>query len=949
MNIIYRICCFLFFSVVSTTAFSQVKDSSFVGMVKGVALDSAHNYVLQSATIAVYKIKDSSLISYQLSNNFGEFQFKELPVGIPLKIVISYSGYQSFNKKFIIPADKKEIDLSNLNVERLTNQLDEVVIEYVPPVRMNGDTLEFNASAFKLDKNAVVEDLLRKLPGVTIWGDGVIMVNGKEVSSLLVDGKPFFGGDSKVAIQNLPKTAIDKIQVYQQNQDVENPLDSVTQVNIKLRKDKRAGKFGKIGGGYGTRDRFEADGSINFFSPHTQFGIVAAGNNVNKIANNANSLMRNSTYKNNGVSLEYQPNFRAQGLNRPGSGGFTFQQDFLENPAWQKKDRISADYFIRNNDNENLRQTQTLTTFTGDSSRIQNNVSVNNSVNTNQNFNFKYEKETEKYSFNISPVFNAETRNNHREQKRNSSSSTQGLQSTNNTINNGSNDSKNMQVRVEYNARKDYLKNRRFPSDDFQVDYTLYTGQDNSEQNNLTDFVSLLNPNENKKYDRKYNNQSKSFNHSLTFQSGDLKRLIFGYHNFAGIILRLQNNLSINARNEDRIVKDIDTISKVYIPNQYLSNSTKYSTFNEMPALTLRKNFNKGLTNRYSKNVSIYFSARWQFYNQKNISDHSFQNIDGSYQKFIPNANINYTNNQFGDYQTTYSLRYSATSGYPNVNQIAPLVDSSNLYSIQKGNVDLKPYDKRELSFSLNHNNNKSKTTFNYAMNVQAGFINNNIIDSSIIDNSGRTTHYSVNANGNKYINISGNLNKAFKLNDHQIQVNFSTSFGISKNPNYVNSILNFSDNFNNRYNVNLYYTLKDFLAINLGQSLSFYNSKQSGFNNRKFGNSNKATSLSASASLTKKISLSSNVSYNQSASTNANNIDFTIWNANANYRFLKGNNAELKFAALDLLHQNISVINYGSNNNLTTGTVNVLQNYYIVTFSYFPRRFGKNKRRNKK
>ncbi|QEC73518.1 Plug domain-containing protein [Arachidicoccus ginsenosidivorans] len=104
---------------------------------------------------------------------------------------------------------------------------------------MNGDTLEFNADAFHLDPNAVAEDLLRKLPGVVVWGDGTITVHGREVSRVLVNGKPFFGGDTKVATQNLPKKAVEKVQVYQQSKNKDNPLDSITEVNIQLKKAKR--------------------------------------------------------------------------------------------------------------------------------------------------------------------------------------------------------------------------------------------------------------------------------------------------------------------------------------------------------------------------------------------------------------------------------------------------------------------------------------------------------------------------------------------------------------------------------------------------------------------------------------------------------------------------------------------------------------------------------------
>lgn len=929
----------------SLAALSQTKDSSYIGTVKGIAQDSVFNSPLQSATVAIYKVEDSVLLGYQLAGNQGEFNFEEMPVGIPLQVVISYTGFKSLKKIVTIPVKKTTLDLTFLNVERSSDLLDEVVVKYIPPVRMNGDTLEFNANAFKLDKDAVVEDLLRKLPGVTVWGDGAIYVNGREVNNLMVDGKPFFGGDTQVAIQNLPKNAIDKVQVYQQNQDEQNPLDSILEVNIKLKEDKKSGKFGKIGVGYGTRDRFDADGSLSFYSPNTQFGIAGSANNVNKEASSMNTLMRQGAYRGSKVSLENQPNFRVQGLSRPISGGFNYQRDFIEKPRWRRKDYFSANYFLKNNETENLRKSRTETTFTGDSSRIQKDESVNISNSTNHALNLSYEKQNERFMLTVSPGFTWNKRNSNSEQNRNSSGSKQGLQSANNTVNTGTNDSKNMNLRIRFHSYKNPLKNRRIPTDDFQTSYSLSMGETTGEQLNKTDFISFINPAESKKYDRKYNTQSNNLNQSLSFSSGDLRQMIFGYANFGGITIRLQNNLSLNSMEEKRVVADKDSISKSYLVNSSLSTDRQFKTLNEQPGIRFGKIFRKDLPNRYSKNVQVNLTAQWQFYNQDNTSGHAFQNINKSYRKFVPDANITYSNNQIGEYRTNFKLSYKATSGYPSINQLAPLVDSSNLYNIRIGNLNLQPFDKRNFSFSIEHNSSKSEAMFGYNVNINAGYTNNSIVDSSVIDNIGRTTNYSVNANGNKFTNINGNVHKAFRFSDHQIQVNLRTGFGLSENPNYLNSVLNYSSNFNNNNSLDLYYTLKDLLVVNLGQSVTFFRSKQSGMNKREFGNSAKATRLSANYNITKKLSLNSNVSYNNTSSTNSKDIDFTIWNAEVSYRFLKGSNGELKFSALDLLHENISVINSINNNSFTTGTANVLQNYYILTFSYYPRQFGNSRR----
>jgi len=135
---------------------------------------------------------------------------------------------------------------------------------------------------------------------------------------------------------------------------------------------------------------------------------------------------------------------------------------------------------------------------------------------------------------------------------------------------------------------------------------------------------------------------------------------------------------------------------------------------------------------------------------------------------------------------------------------------------------------------------------------------------------------------------------------------------------------------------------LKSVLALEFRQFVSDYTSKQLSFNNTYRGTNLRST-LSTVYNVSKKFSLNSNLTYHTSKIQNGNDVKFTLWNASAIYRFLKGNNAELKFSALDILRQNNSVLNYGSGTSFTVGTQNVLQQYFMTTFSYYPRKFGKN------
>src|SRR5205085_4718616 len=144
-----------------------------------------------------------------------------LPLDVPLRMMVTYSGYEAYRKEFTLTAKNNQLHFDSVLLIPTTKQLDEVMVfAERPPVMIRKDTIEFNASAFKTLPNALVEDLLKKLPGVQVDKDGNINVNGKAVNRILVDGKTFFGDDPKMAIRNLPANAIDKVQVVDDKEEL---------------------------------------------------------------------------------------------------------------------------------------------------------------------------------------------------------------------------------------------------------------------------------------------------------------------------------------------------------------------------------------------------------------------------------------------------------------------------------------------------------------------------------------------------------------------------------------------------------------------------------------------------------------------------------------------------------------------------------------------------------
>jgi hypothetical protein len=921
----------------------QKKDSTLRSTVDGIVWDSAHSYALQSATVAVYRSADSALLGYRLSDVVGEFHFTGLPVGIPLRIVISFTGYKSFLRSFTISSASRSISLNHLSLQRSEGTLEEAVVSAVPPVRMNGDTLEFNPAAFALDSNAVVEDLLRKLPGVTVWGDGTITVNGKQVSSVLVEGKPFFGGDAKVALQNIPKGSVDRVQVYQRNKNPNNMLDSTTEINIKLRQDSKRGYFGKLGAGAGTRGYYEADASLNGYTPKTQLGLVAAANNINKVAGDVNTLLRNSTFKGVSANIDYQPDFTVQGINHTKAGGFTFEHDF-EAPRFDKTNSLTANYFAGNNDLTRINHSQTTTFLNGDSSIAQRSSSTTRNSDIGQDLNIRYDKKKDLSTFYVSSRLQSDVNHYSDTQLDSVSTSSKQTQSADQSDQHDSIDSKSIEAEAGWNHRKAPGNNSRLP-EDFDLNYAVVLGSATENKSNHTIFMSDTDPSQDMKFNRTYLDNTSTASHHLIAALGDFIPWIVGNYRLHNLSMKFQNDLEFKQKNEKDDVKDLDSATGYYLPNNYLTNHSRYVTWNDLPSIDLNRRTQHSLVNRYDQSLAVDLHVQWQLYDMKNSSTHSFQDIERRYNTFVPNASVTYDNNQYGAYIDKYTLSYITVSEHPNISQLAPLVDSTDPYFIQPGNIHLKPDYKQELSFRFTHSSLHSRNIFNYDIALSAGYIQNNLSDSSVSDSLGRTTRYVVNINGYQYLNAKGILNKAFKLNGHELQVNFKNSMNVARSPGYINSILNISHQFSNESVIGIFYALDDRISLQASERLSVFSSRQvNKESSTRFQNSILGTVFSSTVKCTNRLSIGSNITYNRNASTGAAVTGYTIWNANAAYRLLKGNNLEMKFSALDLLHQNTGIVNYGANNVLTRGTVNVLEQYFMLTLSYFPRRFGKKK-----
>jgi len=933
--------------------FGQKTDSSSAGQLKGSVRDTTYNYFLQSATVTINRVSDAGLVAYTMTNSLGEFTLKGLPTETQLRLSISFIGYKTYSQLIRIPLGNNKLSLGRLTLERTDGKTEDSVVVSPPPVRMNGDTLEFSAAAFALDKNAVAEDLLKKLPGVIIWGDGTITVNGRQISQLLVDGKPFFGGEAKIATQNIPKNAIEKVQVYQQKVNPFDPLDSITTVNLKLRKDKHFGYFGALSAGTGSDGRYEAAANANIFYPRTQIGIAGQSNNINRMANNLATLLRNNTFKGGGVSVEYQPDFNMQGYNKPASGGLTFSHDFIPEFDEYKQERLTATSFVNHNWNQTIKSLQTVSYISKDSSLRQANSNNMLSNTTGIDLLSRYTKHKDENTLNIEGEYHSNRLSRLTLLQNSIYGSGNNLLSVDNEQDSSDNHLHKMVLKTSFDHRGFSSTSLRKLTN-WRVMHSISSESGNENRLFRTNFASLSDPSTNIVYDRKYSDGLKNWRQALSMQLGDFSPLLFGVNRLlSNFHIQLKNDLNLDIEKKDNRVSDKDSILNYYLLNTYLSKNSRHTVWNEIPDLRVGRSFLHILANRYQKELALYVDAQAQFYAENNRSTREFQNFTRNYKQLIPVISLDYTDFHYGDYLDHSTVNVSKTAEYPSVDQRVALVDSSNVYYRRIGNVFLNPAEKYEFLVKYRHDNYSSKNPFAYGLSLSGGLRKNFFADSLLVDHSGRYTYFTINLDGNRYARASLFLNKAFTSDGHQVQLNLGTVVEKARNPGYLQYQTDPKSNyivsqiFVNSDTASVLYTYKDLLAISLLQNFSYYRSEQNGLNNAVSSNTQSLTRIGVGVNVTKKLFLSSNVSYTSSATSGTPANRYSIWNASLAYRCLPANNLELKCSALDILNQNKGIVNFGNNFSYTHGTVNMLHRYYMASLTYFPRKFGRQLKSN--
>ena len=432
-------------------------------------------------------------------------------------------------------------------------------------------------------------------------------------------------------------------------------------------------------------------------------------------------------------------------------------------------------------------------------------------------------------------------------------------------------------------------------------------------------------------------NQSTRVGGSLNYQG--IKRLLFGRFDLWGISLDLFQSFALQRSSNNSGVSDFDSTSSTYRLNSKLSNYNKRAELQYESMLSVTKNFSKW-SETFNRNIT--FSARigQEFKTDQNTSSIDKRNLDRSFQFLRYGGSLSHQYFKTQKFIYYSSLNYSRNFNYASIDQLHTIVDDINAYQIRIGNPGLKNTINHNLNFFAQFNTQSPKSKYGAGANLNGSYSINEspVIDSVINDASGKRIYYYTNAgqSSNVYTNFGFNVSR--RIQKSSIQLSYSGNLNQGKNPSYIDGLYTISQNNSLSNRVSLQFSLRSLLVVNVARNMQFNKTKQTAAGLTPFKNTSQGTRGGITLNYPKNFSFSSTLDNVENSGLEK---PILLWNTFASYRFLN-QQGELKLTAMDLLKQYKNVSNYANQFGTTTSISNGLQQYFLVTFSYFPRKFGK-------
>ncbi|WP_332456445.1 TonB-dependent receptor [Petrimonas sp.] len=873
------------------------------GRITGKIVDQETKEPVAQANVRILHQKDSLYLNGVASDQEGNFAIS-VPYGNYI-IHVTYVGHHDLFRNVTISNTNRTANLGSVELGTDNILLDAAVVTAkAAEIVVRGDTVEYNADSYKVTESAILEDLLKKMPGIEIDSEGKITVNGREIKKIMVDGEEFFSTDPKVASKNLPAKMVEKLQVLDRRTDMAQMTgfddgEEETIINLMVKPGMKEGLFGNAFVGYGTKDRYEGNAMVNYMKDKNQYTVLGGFNNTN---NAGFSDLASSMFGSGGGGGRRMFFGGRSGITTSGNAGFNFSQQFTN------KLKLGGNLRYGNTDNNTLSKTHTQNILSsGNTLEDENNSSNNYSQNFNMDLRLEWTPDTL-----TRIIFNPEgsVYNNRRTELSDFLTTTETLEDSINygdSRYNSTGDGKNLSARLD--VSRTLGKKGRILS------VQLRGGMSDSENEgtNLSNtFYNGTKPDD--LIDQRFvnTNDSKNWRGYVSYVEplGNNNAIQFAY----------QYRQNISGSDKDTRVKD---------------ESGNYTVLDEQYSKRLENNFTNQEIEfnfqsvRQKYDYTIGFSVQPSSSQNKTfIGDNKISDFTRDVVNYAPMAQFNYRWTR----QHNLRLRYFGNTDQPSVTQLSPVVDVSNPLNITYGNPDLKP--------SFEHRLNLRYQNFNPEKNRSMGFfgdiryLTNDIVSSTMTDReTGRreTTYENVTGNWN----ANGRMMMNIPLKNIRFSV-FSMSFA---SYNHANGFSNLEKNLSRRLNLGETLGLNyrsDLIDFGIRGNISYNKVKNSleGQRDQEFlnygGNANTTLYLPWDMSIESDINYSTNSGYSDGFTQ-----DEWLWNASIQKQLFKQKNGTIRLKIYDILQQRSNISRSVTSNYIRDTTTNTLTTYFMVHFVY--------------
>ena len=926
-------------------------------VINGIVIDSSDSTELLQANIALLKAdKDSTYVDGTVAEWNGVFNIENVPEG-HYYLKCSYFGYKDIVKRVSIGADGRDVNMGIIALEQNTIVLKDVVVMGVKTaVLVKEDTIEYNADTYKTQANAVVEDLLKRMPGVEVSSDGKITANGKEVKKILIDGKEFFSDDPTMASKNIPADMVNKLQVIDRKSDLARLTgvddgEDETVINLTVKKGMNNGWFGTVTAGYGTDKRYLGNVIANYFKDGNQFTFTGNANNTNNVG-----------FTDGGASR-----FRRFGGDR---GITTSQMVGVNFNVGSKEDehfRVGGDVTYSHTSRDTRTSTSRMNIFTDSTSyRDALSMALDKTHNIRGNFRLKWEVD----SFNTIE-FRPYLSLNFSHSESSDTSMTRAGDPMRTPVNRSLSYYDNHGKSYEFGGR--FIYNHKFQSHPGRS-YSLFLNYNYSnidEDGNTFTRNNYYLLDDEETIDQVYDNLRKTnrINGRLSWTEplGDVKKAQF---------LTLSYSANYNVTKANKSVYDITRYASEFLPVPQIGHnnimvdialnptlrkaiSDTYGTYALQDASLLSeiidielgdeidRTFNEKLSNNFrnqffnqdfqigfqkvtkAMNLNVGLSVNSAMSKSTDLIN-SARNIPTRWAWSVaPFARIRYKFSKTRNLAFDYRLR----SNQPSIAQLQPVADESNPLNIVIGNPDLKPTFNHRINLRFSDFNQDSQRSIMAMMNVN---VQQNSIISTIANDpttGGQITTYT-NINGvwdamaMNMLSFPFSASKAWYFNSNVFA-------RLSQSKGYTDNELNKSTGFNLNIAPGIAYRTALFdleLRPRYGYQLT-HNTMQNS-RDRSVHTWGAMFNGTYSAPFGLVISTDLNFSSTRGYSTGYNTNQW-IWNGSIAYQFLRNKEASIQVSVYDILGQQKNINRTQTASYIQDAIYNSLGRYGMLTFTY--------------